>query len=214
MHLPVPFLIGSQGVTVQGDPAPWRDAFASLPAIAIPAAIEPAFCARMVERAAQAHFAEDDVAYIGTRAIEEPQRVGRALSLLLHSPELLHWLEQATGTGTLRAVAGRLVETRANHRDALDWHDDRDDLTRRLAIVIDLSDQRYQGGQFQLRRKGEAEPLLSHDHAQAGSVLIFAVRPELEHRVTPVLAGGPRRVFAGWFLTQPEHASGALGASG
>lgn len=207
-----PFLIGPHGVTVTADAAFWRASFATLPAISIPFAFEPEFCAKMVARAARAEFVEDHVARIGLRAIEVPQRVGAALSLLLHSPALLDWLEQVTSMGPLRAVAGRLVETRANQRDALDWHDDQDNLTRRLAVVINLSDQPCVGGQFQLRRKGEAIPLLCHDHPQAGSILIFAVRPELEHRVTQLSAGGPRRVYAGWFLTQPEHASGSLGS--
>lgn len=207
-----PFLIGSQGVTILSDPAPWRERFDRLPAIAIPAALEPGFCSRMVERAEQADFVDDDVERIGTRAIESPQRVGKAFSLLLHSQGLLSWLERATGIEPLRAVAGRLVETRANRQDALAWHDDRDDPTRRLAVVINLSSRAFSGGQFQLRRKGETTALLCHDHSHAGSVLIFAVRPELEHRVTTLDQGGPRRVYAGWFLTQPEYSERALGS--
>lgn len=213
MEPETPFLIGSQGVTILSDPAPWRERFGRLPAIAIPAAFEPGFCTRMVERAARARFIADaDIEQIGTRLVESPQLIGRAISLLLHSTELLHWLEEVTGMGPLRAVAGRFAEMRASHHDALDWHDDLHDTTRRLAIIVNLSEQLFVGGQFQLRRKGESELLLRHDHPQAGSVLIVAVRPELEHRVTPVSQGGPRRIYAGWFLTQPEHASGALGA--
>jgi hypothetical protein len=213
MEPSAPFQICSQGVTILSDPARWRASFADVPAIAIPAAFEPEFCAKMVERAARARFvADDDIEQIGTRLVESPQLIGRAISLLLHSAELLHWLEVVTGAGPLRAVAGRFAEMRASHHDALDWHDDLHDTTRRLAIIVNLSGQRFVGGQFQLRRKGESELLLRHDHPQAGSVLIVAVRPELEHRVTPVSQGGPRRIYAGWFLTQPEHASGALGA--
>ena len=100
---------------------------------------------------------------------------------------------------------------RASHNDALDWHDDLHDTSRRLAIIVNLSDRPFAGGQFQLRRKGESELLLRHNHPQAGSVLIVAVRPELEHRVTPVSDGGPRRIYAGWFLTQPEYGTGTLG---
>lgn len=213
MEHPSPFLIGAQGVTILSDPGPWRERFAEIPAMSIAAAFEPGFCARMVERAARGRFVpDDDIDAIGTRLVESPQLIGKAISLLLHAPDLLRWLEAATGMGPLRAVAGRFAEMRASHGDALDWHDDLHDTTRRLAIIINLSEQAFVGGQFQLRRKGETELLLRHDHPQAGSVLIVAVRPELEHRVTPVSQGGPRRIYAGWFLTQPEHATGALGA--
>lgn len=215
MEASTPFLIGSQGVTILSDPAPWRERFARVPAISIPAALEPEFCARMVERAAHAQFATyEQIEQVGTRLIESPQLIGRAISLLLHAPELHHWLEEATGVGPLRAVAGRFAEFRANNQDALNWHDDLHDTTRRLAIIVNLSDRPFVGGQFQLRRKGETELLLRHDHPQAGSVLIVGVRPELEHRVTPVSDGGPRRIYAGWFLTQPEHPGGALGSKG
>ena len=177
MEPSAPFQIGSQGVTILSDPAPWRASFADVPAIAIPAALELGFCTRMVERAAHARFvADDDIDQIGTRLIESPQLIGRAISLLLHSTELLRWLEDVTGAGPLQAVAGRFAEMRASHNDALDWHDDLHDTSRRLAIIVNLSDRPFAGGQFQLRRKGESELLLRHNHPQAGSVLIVAVR--------------------------------------
>ncbi len=208
-----PFVIAAQGVRVTGDPAPFAAGFARLPALALPDTFAPDFCAALVARAARASFVEDRVERLGTRAVEAPQRVGAALSLLLHSPALLAWIEAATGAGPLRAVAGRLVEARDNGRDALAWHDDAGDPARRLAVVIDLSERRYAGGRFELRRKGDETPLLAFDHGAAGSMLVFAVRPELEHRLTMVSAGGPRRVYAGWFLTHPEHATGALGGA-
>jgi hypothetical protein len=37
-------------------------------------------------------------------------------------------------------------------------------------------------------------------HDQPGTALVFEVRPQLEHRVLPLTAGGPRRVFTGWFI--------------
>ena len=90
----------------------------------------------------------------------------------------------------------------------LHWHDDMNDRARKLAIVINLSGRPFQGGQFQLRRKGADGLLLAFDHVEPGSALLFAVRPELEHRVLPVTGTNPRRVYAGWFLDRPE--SGGL----
>ena len=214
MQLDTPFQIGSRGVTILAEPALWRDGFANVPAITIAAGMEPEFCARMVERAARASYVRDDILNVGTRVVEAPQRVGKALSLVLHSPDLLHWLEQATGMSPLGDMAGSLFETRADSDQALGWHDDRNEPARRLAIVINLSDQRYSGGQFQLRRKGETAPLLCHDHTRPGSILIFAVKDELEHRLTHVEQGGPRRVFAGWFTTGSEKEFGGLRSTG
>ncbi len=206
-----PFQISQFGVSVSGAPEPWREQFDRDCAVSFSGVFAPEYLAKLLERAAQANFADDFVEGIGWRAIESPQRVGKALSLLLHSPALLRWFERATGSEPLRAVAGRLVETRANQKDALGWHGDQDDLTRLLAVVINLSDRPFSGGQFQLRRKGESMPFLTFDHPEPGSMLVFAVRPELEHQVTPVTDGGPRRVYAGWFLIRPEFEHGVLG---
>jgi 2OG-Fe(II) oxygenase superfamily len=213
--LPAPFVIGSQGVTIQSDPAPWREQFTRAQALGIAGAIEPGLCAKLIERTARSQFvADEDVGAIGTRLVEAPQLIGKAISLLLHAPELLRWLEAVTAAGPLCAVAGRFAEMRASHNDALDWHDDFHDIRRRLAVIINLSDRPYCGGQFQLRRKGEQELLLSYDHPAPGSLLLVAVKRELEHCVTPVSEGGPRRIYAGWFMTHPEHESGALRSSG
>lgn len=208
MDQQAPFVIGAQGVTILSDPQSFRERFAKLPAIGISSALEPAFCQRMVQRAATAQYSLYDGAdQVGTRLVETPPLIGKALSLLLHAPELLRWLELATGVGPLNAAAGHFAEFRANQSDSLHWHDDLNDSRRRLAVVINLSDQPFAGGQFQLRRKGETDPLMTYDHPGPGSMLLVAVRPELEHCVTPVNHGGPRRTYAGWFMTGGESPS-------
>jgi hypothetical protein len=207
-----PFRIGPRGVSVEAPPDRWRAQFDEVQAVSLNSVFDPGFLARLVERSAQAHFADDPVENVGHRAIEEPQRVGKVLSLLLHSQNLLRWIELATGVEPLKAVAGRIAEIRPNAVDRLNWHDDQQDPKRQLAIIIDLSERAYAGGQFQLRRKGESEPLLTFNHPSPGSVLIFRVGCDLEHCVMPVSSGGPRRVYAGWLLNRPEFEASALGA--
>jgi hypothetical protein len=206
-----PFLIDRLDTQIQSDPTEWCMRFAEAPAFLFDDAIAPALLERLMTQAAAAQFVDDDVEHIGTREVEAPQRVGGLISVLLSRPALLHWLQQATGLSPIRAVMGRLVQTRANARDALAWHDDLSDHARLIAVVINLSDQRYEGGLFQMRRVGDEEPFLSHQHQKPGSMMLFAVRPDLQHRVTHLLSGGPRRVYAGWFLSDPEHPGGLLG---
>ncbi len=205
-----PFRIDRFGTTVTGAPEPWRERFNRDLAIGIPEPFAPDHLADLMARAARADFVDDHVINVGDRAIEARQRIGAGLSLMLHDRALMDWVERATGTGPLRALAGQLAETRANGSDELTWHDDLQDPNRLLAVVINLSEQPFSGGSFELRRKQTTQPHLVFDHDRPGSMLIFAVRPDLEHRVTPVTAGGPRRVFAGWFLSRPEHETGSL----
>lgn len=200
-----PFRIDQMATVIEADPAPFRDAFAQVPALVFERALGPDLLGKMLQWAAKAHFVENHVENIGLRAIEAQQHVGGSISLLIGRSNLFGWLEQVTGCTPLKAAAGRLVQTRANAQDELVWHDDRDDQTRLLGVVINLSDQEFSGGEFELRRKGSTGNLISFRHTAPGSMMVFAVRPELEHRVSPVTHGGPRRVYAGWFLSAPEH---------
>ena len=168
---------------------------------------EPTLLDWLMDKADGATFVDDDVRGLGTRAIESPQRVGSALSVMLERRNWLDWLEAVTGIAPLRAMAGRLTQHRANGTDQLDWHDDRTDPSRQLAVVINLSSNRFDGGLFEMRRVGEACPYFAFQHRKAGSLMVFAVRPDLQHRVRPVTSGGPRRTFAGWLLSEPEKAS-------
>lgn len=199
-----PFEIGLQRTLIATPADVWRNSFATLPAFAFETVIAPDAMARLVSHAANAVYADDDVQRVGVRQVETPQKVSAAINLMLGRRTLFEWLEQATGCGPIKAVAGRIAQTRAGTAEHLGWHDDRDVPGRLLAIVLNLSDRPYHGGEFELRRKGESEPLFRFTHSQPGSLTVFAVRPDLEHRVLPVVDGGPRRVFAGWLLREPE----------
>ena len=200
-----PFVIDAMGTTITAEPGMFRAVFAKIPALVFQNVLAPNLLAKLLQRAANARFVEDDVADIGTRQIEDPQHIGGSISLLAGRPNLFAWLEQVTGCTPVRALSGRLVQTRSNDRDELAWHDDTNERDRLLGVVINLSDQPFTGGDFELRRKGEQANLLAFRHTTPGSMMIFAVRPDLEHRVSAVRTGGPRRVYAGWMLSAPEH---------
>ncbi|MFM5949978.1 MAG: 2OG-Fe(II) oxygenase [Novosphingobium sp.] len=200
-----PFRINRMDTEIAADPAAWRPRFDAVPAFAFEDVLSADLLDLLMRQAAGARYIDDDVRYIGTRQIESPQRVSGTISLMLGRGDLFAWLEQATGCGPIKALAGRIAQTRANDQDELVWHDDSDSPDRLLGVVINLSDQPYDGGLFELRRKGEREPLFSFRHSRPGSITLFAVRSDLEHRVLPVTAGGPRRVYAGWMMAQPEQ---------
>jgi hypothetical protein len=123
------------------------------------------------------------------------------ITLALKRAALLSWLEAMAGCGSLGNVEGRVVRALANNHDQLVWHDDLDEPRRRLAITINLSEQLYEGGLFELRDKRTHAVLASHLHLEPGTALIFDVARDIEHRVLPVTSGGPRCVYTGWFFT-------------
>lgn len=195
-----PFVIDMARTTILAAAADYRLAFQDLPVLMLKDVFAPPLLDRLMVRAETAHFVPHDVAKVGHREVADDGGVASALSVLLDRPILHHWLEQVTGLPPLRGVAGAFAQARAGSGDELDWHDDRIDPSRALGVVVNLTSRPYEGGRFEMRRKGATEPFFAHHHETPGTAVIFAIRPDLEHRVTPVTSGGPRRVFAGWFL--------------
>jgi hypothetical protein len=198
-----PFRIMPDRTEITADPAELRAAFAALPVQVFEDVFDPELLALLLRQAEQTQFVHDEVDRLGTREVEAPQRVGAALGLMLGRHALFEWLEAVTGTAPLRAISGRLVQTRTRPEDELTWHDDLNDKRRQLAVVLNLSTAAFAGGAFDLRRKGEIEPLFSYHHQRPGTLMVFGIGPELEHRVTPLRSGGPRRVYAGWVMSEP-----------
>ena len=200
-----PFTIDTMTTTLHAEPTEYRGDFEREFSLIFDEPLAPALLRKLMTGAASASYIDDDVADIGKREIEAPQRVGGLISLVLARQSFCQWLENATGQSPLRAVAGRLVQTGTNGSQALAWHTDLESANRLLGVVVNLSDTPFTGGQFEMRQVGKDQPFLSHRYVRPGSMMIFPVSHRLEHRVAEVTSGGPRRVYSGWFLSEPEH---------
>ena len=195
-----PLTIGFEKTEIRDSPETFAATFLRNKAIVLPKLISQPLIGKLVQRCRTGRFIPDTVEGLGTREVEAPQIVGGAITLLLRRPAVLRWVEEATGCGPLATVVGRVVQTRANDGDRLRWHDDLDDTGRRLGVTIGLSDTPHGGGEFQIRSRRESDVTFSFHHGTAGTGLIFDIRTELVHRVMPLLEGGPRRVYTGWFM--------------
>jgi hypothetical protein len=194
------FAVGAYRTALLASPEAAAAEFSKHRAIACAGAIEPDLLATLMRFCRDGHFEPDEVAGLGHREVEKPQRAGGTISLALKRVVLIDWIERATGCGPLETVEGRVVRARANNHDQLLWHDDLDDPKRRLAITINLGEHAYEGGLFELREKRTEKLLASHLHLEPGTALIFDVAYDIEHRVLPVTSGGPRCVYTGWFF--------------
>jgi len=194
------FAVGAFRTALLASPEAVAAEFSKHRAIACAHAIEPDLLASLLRLCREGHFEPNEVADLGRREVENPQRAGRTLTHVLKRADLIGWIERATGCGPLETVEGRVVRARANNHDQLLWHDDLDEPRRRLAITINLSEHGYEGGQFELREKRTEKLLATHRHIAPGTALIFDVAYDIEHRVLPVTAGGPRCVYTGWFF--------------
>lgn len=195
-----PLLHIGPATTELSDEAGARDEFDRTCALVCHRALDPALEARLTSACERAAFESDHVEGLGHRTIEQPPLAGRMITLLLHREPLFRWLERVTGCDPIRAVEGRVVQTHAVPGDELDWHDDRNGPhRRRLGVTLALTSLPYEGGLFELRPVG-GSTLLRFAHDTPGTMLVFRISPALEHRVHPLTAGGPRRVYTGWFI--------------
>ena len=199
-----PFVIGAERTQVHGDGGASAESFVRCRAMVCPQALDPLLLATLLKVCRTAHFATDPVDRVGHREIEIPHLAGAALTLALRRSNLIRWIEETTQCGPLGSIDGRLAQIRPAAGHHFRWHDDLNHPGRRLGITIDLSERPYEGGLFELRRAKTGEVLLRFRHAAPGSALIFEVSPGLHHRVLPLTSGGPRRVYAGWFLNSGQ----------
>lgn len=177
-----------------------RAEFARRRALVWPDALGGALLQRLMTACDKAQFVSDPVDGLGHREIERGSPAGPAIGLALRRAPLFRWLEWVTDCAPIASVEGRVVQTWPCAGDELLWHDDMNDGgVRRLGVTIALGREAYSGGAFEMRPVGQRVPSFRWLHDRPGTALIFEVSPRLEHRVRPLTAGGPRRVYTGWF---------------
>ncbi len=151
----------------------------------------------------QSIFVDQPVPHIGQRRVDSRELVATAMKIALCRPPFLHWVEAVTGCGPVRAMEAWVAETRPDGIEQLGWHRDTG-ADYGVGVTVHLGSEPYDGGAFELRDAATGMVRFRHDQAQRGDVLLFDIHQTLEHRVTPVIAGAPRRVFTGWLLKAPS----------
>jgi hypothetical protein len=143
----------------------------------------------------------------GKIAVEEtlqPSLEFAELLLLMHDPLLLEFASSLVdGNPMLQSFDGRIYRMQGSKGHFDSWHTDVDE-NRSIALSVNLSAQKYEGGELQLRRRANSDgDTISIPSPGPGAALLFRVSPFLEHRVTPIADNGARVVLAGWFGSAP-----------
>jgi hypothetical protein len=125
-----------------------------------------------------------------------------AAELLLNSPRLFRAIEGLTGCATIACFSGRIYRRPASSEYFNRWHTDVTDEGRMIALSINLSKQRYEGGALQIRSAETKELLCSVENPGYGDALIFPVEARFEHRVGRVEGETAKTALAGWFRSK------------
>lgn len=156
---------------------------------------------------AKPHIAKDGRKIAEEDCITETEPVVGMLRLLLNRTALFDIIQQMTGCqniGSFKSRIYRMLPT-PNHYDS--WHDDAND-HRLVGMSLNLSDQIFSGGVFQIKEKKTKKILCEVANTGAGDAILFRIAAHLHHRVTPVTGGAPKTACAGWFVSQPHFKAG------
>jgi hypothetical protein len=122
----------------------------------------------------------------------------------LNDPALFAAIDAITECGSVGCFTGRIFRRRADAAGQYyPWHTDVAH-DRLVGLTINLGRDRFNGGVLQLRQVGSAQPFGEVHNTVRGDAVLFRIREDVEHHVTPVTGATPRLTLAGWFRRRPE----------
>jgi hypothetical protein len=146
----------------------------------------------------RASFYERDHEDIAREACMSDNPMLAMMCLIMNDGCLFDAIRAVTGCGPVSYMNGRIYAFAANARHFDQWHSDTVN-DRRIGISINLTDGVFEGGVLELRYADAAAPHWSIANTGPGDAVLFRLREDLLHRVTPVLGAVPRIAYAGWF---------------
>jgi 2-oxoglutarate-Fe(II)-dependent oxygenase superfamily protein len=199
------FQINRRGVELPAGPESehWRRQFAARHCIQIPGFLSPDLLSWLRGRLDASRF-EPEVHMDTYPPAMNLQLADDALQLeirtLLNDTRLFGAVEDIAGSGPVGCCVTHVYMLDASPDSRDSWHGDVDG-NRMVAISINAGGA-YEGGVLQIRER--ASERIVHEVANTGdgSAVLFRIRDDLQHYVTPLVRG--RRVaVAGWFQKTP-----------
>ncbi len=193
------FLIDAKETVIKADAAVTltiREALLHAGGIVFENVIAPGLLDSLTRLAQAADYRQTDLKEFGLRGCDLAQHSGLPFCAILARTSFLQWLEQIADCPPIHHIEGHLAQMLPGN--AVEWHRDSGHGIRRLAMVLNLTSEPYEGGRFELRRKSDGTPLLAYQANSRGSLAVFRIGNDLQHRVTGLTAGGPRNTFSAW----------------
>jgi len=163
-------------------------------------AADVAFVRRQIDAAV---FADKVHGAIGVELCMVENPALNLLYFLVNDERLFGIVRELTGCPPIGAFIGRVYRMvpGSGHYDS--WHSDAVD-HRVIGMSVNLSDDVYAGGVFQLRRRDADDILTEAPNTGAGDAIVFRIAADIVHRITAVDGSVPKTAFAGWFVSEPS----------
>jgi hypothetical protein len=187
-----------------------RDALRTSPAVRLERLVEPSLLEEWVRAVDAAEFAirtHKNPEYWGGKPPSDYKIVGDLLPgrfmFSTNDPPLLEIIETGADAGPIGSFLGVITRSTSSPDMHDRWHNDMTG-TNVIALSLNLSRERYNGGQLLMRDVASGNILFEGTHGGTGDALLFRLSEELQHRVKPVDDGPARTVFTGWFRREPN----------
>lgn len=145
------------------------------------------------------HYGEDNRVFASDLSIAGSSLALHQINFLLNNQTVFRLIEDITGCTGIMGFNARIYRNMPDENHYLDWHDDTIDKHRLIGVSMNLGLEKFDGGVFQIRRKGTDEFLRQVSCGEPGDTHIFKVSPDLQHRVTQTTGQHARTAAAGWF---------------
>lgn len=132
---------------------------------------------------------------------------------LVNDAKLFGLVDRITDCGSIGCFEGRVYRLvpGTDHHDA--WHTDMV-MGRLVAMSVNLSRERYEGGELAIRSARTRALVASVPNLGYGDAVLFRLSHDLEHRVSDMRGLSPKTAYAGWFRLRPAFADIVAGRAG
>lgn len=122
---------------------------------------------------------------------------------LFNDARLFDAVHRLTGCGPIGCYHSRIyaMDPSPSHFDS--WHDDIEEDNRLVAMSVNLGGA-YEGGLLRIREASTGRVVHEVANTGDGDAILFRIRDDLQHMVTPVSGVRRKVALAGWFQRRPR----------
>jgi hypothetical protein len=204
--MPVRIARGQVSIEMRdGELAALRQRFAAEKFLRLPRFFEGDLLSTVSRRLSTARFKERIATRVFPPAVDlkldDPDLLG-LLHFVMNDAAIVRFVAEVSSTAPTGFVGSvyRIAPGRG-HSDS--WHSDVDG-NRLVALTLNLSEEIFEGGELELREVDQPDPLWKIANTGPGDALLFAIAPNLQHRIRPMEGSTPKTALAGWFCRDAD----------